>query len=85
MAYERKDGDLVLFQNNKRANENQPTMRGDLLWGGKLLEVACWTKLDRNGDKFLTGKIKVKEARAPKGAVKSKLTEADVTDSEIPF
>lgn len=82
MAYEKKDGDLVLFQNNRRKSDKEPTMRGDLLLNGVTYEVACWTKLDRNGDKFLTGRAQVKQ---PRNGPKSNLTEADVTDSDVPF
>lgn len=85
MAYEKREGDIALFQNKKADPSNkQPTMKGDLLLNGITYEVACWTKLTRDGDKFLAGNAKVKQSQTAEKP-KSTLTEADVTDSEIPF
>lgn len=85
MAYEKKDGDIILFRNNKRDKDTQPVMRGELLLGGTTYEVALWGKPDRNGEPFWVGNAKPKQARTAKPAAKSNLTEADVTDSDIPF
>lgn len=55
MAYEKKDGDVTLFNNNK-TNDNQPDMRGSIRMKGKDYEIALWLKQGKNGP-FYSGKV----------------------------
>jgi hypothetical protein len=58
--YERKSGDGALFQNRKQ-NDKQPDVRGNLLLDGKEYEIAGWQKSTRNGDPWWA--LKVQPAR----------------------
>lgn len=69
MTYERKDGDIVLFR-NERKTEQQPVMRGELLLGGVVYEVALWSKAGRDGRPFWTGNVKVKGERQAKKSLR---------------
>jgi hypothetical protein len=85
VSYQKKDGDIVLFKNEK-TKDTQPTMRGELWLDNVTYEVAVWTKLDRNGNKFLAGNAKVKEDRPAKAvAPASKPVETPAFNDDIPF
>jgi len=57
MAYEKKDGDISLFE-NKKTNDRQPDWKGDLLLNGVTYEVALWSRKDGT---ILSGTAKVNE------------------------
>lgn len=57
MAYEKRDGDISVFRNDKK-NGRQPDYRGELLLNGVTYEVALWSK--RDGE-ILSGSVKVNE------------------------
>ena len=59
--YEHKEGFGSLFKNNYKEKENQPDMKGDAMYNGKPVELAAWTKTDKNGNKFLSLKIQDKQ------------------------
>ncbi len=68
--YERKSGDGALFQNRKQ-NEKQPDVRGNLLLDGKEYEIAGWQKSTRNGDPWWALKVqlarpKPQQSQAPR-------------------
>lgn len=84
MAYERRDGDCVLFRNDNRKTEKHPSHTGELLLGGVTYQVAMWPKADRNGKTFLAGKASVKgENRNPRPA--ESLPPDDFVSDPIPF
>lgn len=60
MAYERKDGDLVLFKQTNRTNPKAPEFKGTLLHHGVEWDVAVWEK--REG-MMLTGNMQPKRAK----------------------
>ena len=55
MAYERKDGDCVLFVNNP-TNERQPHLKGSIQINGKSYDLAFWEKQGGNG-RYYSGKL----------------------------
>ena len=57
MAYEKKDGDISLFE-NKKTNDRQPDWKGELLLNGVTYDVALWS---RRGGTILSGMAKVNE------------------------
>jgi hypothetical protein len=58
MAYERRLGDVVIFYNNKRSSDKSPQYTGKILsLDGQELEISLWEKLDKNENRFFTGKI----------------------------
>lgn len=89
MAYERKDGDCVLFKNQNRKIEKQPSHTGELLLGGKTYSISMWPKPDRNGNTFLAGNAKLKQV---KPMADEKVPDQDLrrtddfdADDKIPF
>lgn len=84
MAYEKKDGDIILFRNNKRKDDTHPVMRGEILLGGVTYEIALWSRPDRNGDPFWTGKARVKGQREQKPQERATPADDPMSD-RIPF
>jgi len=62
MAYERKDGDFVLFKNDRKTNPKAPDYKGTILINGEELELAAWKKEGKNGT-FMAGSAKPKQER----------------------
>lgn len=64
MAYQQKEGDIAIFFNDKKTNENQPDWRGRCLVDGQEKEVAFWYK----NSGMMTGKVSEPRQRsdAPK-------------------
>ena len=63
MAYEKRNGDFVLFKNENRKTDKHPHATGELLLNGVTYELAAWAKPDRNGKTFWAGNAKVKGQR----------------------
>lgn len=63
MAYERRDGDFILFP-NKSDNEQAPQMTGSLLWDGVEIRLSAWKKEGTKGV-FLAGRAEVKHDKIP--------------------
>ena len=59
MAYEQKEGQGVLFPNDKKGNEKAPDYKGTVLINGELTEIAAWKKQGSKGE-FLSIKQKTK-------------------------
>ena len=64
MSYEKKPGDISVFLNTKRTDENNmPNYNGQALIDDKLYDVSFWLKYPDGKPAFLAGKIKLHEAR----------------------
>lgn len=64
MPYEHKPGSFSLFKNDKAGNEKRPDYRGsgkDL--DGREIEVAAWLRDGKDGARWLSCTVKLKEAR----------------------
>lgn len=49
---------IAIFKNDKKGNENAPSMTGRMFdENGKEWRVALWTKVSKNGTKYLQGKV----------------------------
>jgi uncharacterized protein (DUF736 family) len=57
MAYEKKEGEISIFKNDKKTATNQPDYKGTLRKNGKDFQVALWIKEDKKGNKFFSGKL----------------------------
>ena len=57
MSYEEKDGDFVLFKNNKKKSEKSPDFTGTINKDGKKFNFSMWEKTSKNGNQFYSGKI----------------------------
>ena len=62
MAYEKKNGDLAVFKNDRKEKDTHPdyTITG-LTLDGRPMKGALWLKEGRDGKKFMAGKIEVDE------------------------
>ena len=87
MTYERKDGDMTLFANDKGGNDKRPDYKGTALLNGVEYEVALWNRVSQKGTAFLSGSIKPATKKETPKKEETKPT-ADVTttfDDEIPW
>ncbi len=83
MAYEKKDGDISIFKNDKGENDKRPDMRGTALIGGVEYRVSLWTRTSqKDGSKFLSGKI---ETAKTAGQPAAQPTAQPATDEAMPF
>jgi len=57
MSYEEKDGDFVLFKNNKRKSEKSPHYTGTINKNGQKFKFSMWEKTSKNGNQFFSGEI----------------------------
>jgi len=81
--YEKKDGDVSLFANDKGGNDKRPDYKGTALIGGVEYEVALWNRVSQKGTAFLSGSIK--QATAKKEQQKKAPEEVTTFDDEIPW
>ena len=82
MAYEPKHGDISLFRNEKRTNDNQPTIRGTLHWNGEKIEISLWPKTTTDGRSFLSGKAKINDYVATPPAASDAVTDEFIAPAE---
>lgn len=75
MAYERRNGDGVLFKNDRKQQDNQPDYTGNCLINGVEHDIGAWVKESKNtGKKFFSLSIRPKrdqgenQARSAPGA-----------------
>ena len=91
MAYERKDGDFVLFRNENRKTEKHPLYTGEILLGGIVYRLSAWPKPDRNGKTFIAGNAQEKTMNRNPRMADEKIPDQDLRqpddfDSDpIPF
>lgn len=84
--YEKKDGDVSLFANDKSGNDKRPDYKGTALIGGVEFEVALWNRVSQKGTAFLSGSIKpATKKEQPKEETKPALEGTTTFDDEIPW
>ena len=86
MAYEKKDGDISLFKNDKGGNDKRPDMRGEALIDGRSYRVSLWTRTSgKDGSKFLSGKIELAPDKAPVAPTAQTAEPASDSTDGLPF
>ena len=60
MAYEMNNGDLSLWANDRKESDRHPDYKGKALINGTIYDVALWSRTDRNGNQYFSGKIEVR-------------------------
>lgn len=77
---------FALFRNNRKEQENHADFRGTFVDAeGREYYLDAWSKTPKNGgEKFLSGRVKLKE---PKGAAPAprKAAPAAQLDDDLPF
>ena len=53
MAYEHKEGQGSLF-NNEKQNDRQPDFKGTIVIGGTTYEIAAWNRTSQNGREYIS-------------------------------
>lgn len=64
MAYEPKDMTFSLFPNKDKKTDKHPNLTGTAIIDGVSYFIDGWTNIDRNGNKYIAGKLKPKQERA---------------------
>lgn len=78
--YERKDNTFSAFKNKKKEEKTHADLTGEAMIDGKMYWVNIWKKTDKNGDTWLSGSIRPKDAKpAAKPASK------DDDSQEVPW
>lgn len=86
MAYEHREGSGSLFRNTKKEEgSSQPDMRGDVLIGGVLHEVAAWSKVSDTAGKWLSLNIKPKQEQQKAPEPRAKPATLDSIEDDLPF
>lgn len=57
MSYQKKEGDCVLFVNDKQGVEKRPDFKGTAFLNGKNYNVSLWKKTDKNNKVYFSGMI----------------------------
>jgi hypothetical protein len=88
VTYEPKDMTFSLFPNKDKKTDKHPNLTGTAIINGAAYFIDGWTNVDRNGNKYINGKLKPKQARQAddgdggRGQVNDGRRELD---DEIPF
>ena len=77
-AYEVRDGDVSLFENDKEGNENRPDFKGYAMVDGVKMNLSLWVK--ESGKLRFSGRIE--EPMSTNGASKPK---SSTRSAEVPF
>jgi len=89
MDYEMKDMTFTMFTNKYKKTDKHPDYTGDIKIDGKIMRIACWEKLDKNKNTFLSGSIEIKDESKKKDTPfnKNKTEEhsKENLDDSIPF
>ena len=82
MAYELRDNSGSLFKNKKKEpGSNQPDLQGDCMVDGVKKQFSAWTKVTKEGDKWLS--IQFKEPFVKTQKVEPPPAQFD--DPDVPF
>jgi hypothetical protein len=86
MAYELKEGEFILFTNNKGDNPKRPDRRGELMIGGKLYKLSGWIRESKkDGKPFLSGKCELAQEQPAAQATNDTAALPGAKDDPLPF
>lgn len=86
MTYERKDNTFSAFKNKRKEEKTHADLTGEAMIDGQMYWINIWKKTDKNGDTWLSGSIRKKNAKQETAKAKTDQAYApDSFDSEIPF
>lgn len=60
-----KEGQFALFKNKKKQAETHADLQGQVSIGGKEYWINVWYKVSKNGEKYLSGSMREKQAGTP--------------------
>lgn len=80
-----KENTGILFKNDRKT-EKQPTYKGELNVGGKIMNIALWDRKSAKGATYLSVVVEEKQTREAKHEPKEAPQESySNLDDEIPF
>jgi uncharacterized protein (DUF736 family) len=90
MAFEPKDMTFSLFPNKDKKTDKHPNLTGTAIINGAAYFIDGWTNVDRNGNKYIAGKMKPKQQASNTGTGYSNTADPVPVnrrelDDEIPF
>ena len=83
MSYEKKEGDISIFKNDKQPESKQPDYKGTALIDGKEKDVALWVRESKDGLKYFSGQVKPKWVKEP--VAHDDLGKAPEPSDDLPF
>lgn len=87
MAFEPRDMTGSLFKNDRKESDTHPDYKGSALIGGIDHWLDAWINEDRNGNKYMSLKLKPKDGQAGGGSTGSRRPAPAFDDDsdEVPF
>jgi hypothetical protein len=86
MAYEPKEGEFILFTNNKGDNPKRPDRRGEMMIGGKLYKLSGWIRESKkDGKPFLSGKCELAQEQPAAPAASDTGALPGASNEPLPF
>lgn len=85
MAYEQKDLTGSLFKNDRKESDTHPDYKGSALIGGVDHWLDAWINVSKDGKKYMSLKLKPKDASAPRSNGTFAAHDLDDLDSDVPF
>lgn len=90
MAYELRDNSGSLFKNKRKEQENHPDSTGTVMVEGVEYFINGWTKVTKDGEKWVSLSFKRKDKQSEKAPDKQSTTTRggprwDEVDSDLPF
>lgn len=85
-TFQQRDGDGVLFPNDRKQAEQQPDYKGSVRLNGMDYEIAGWKKASKAGNPYLSLSVKLKQERRadPPPPQTSPADDFD-SDDKLPF
>lgn len=84
MAYEQKDMSGSLFKNDRKETDSHPDYKGSALIGGVEHWLDAWINTAKDGSKYMSLKMKPKDAQQAGSYAKQEPRPADL-DDDVPF
>ncbi len=84
MAYEQKELTGSLFKNDRKESDTHPDYKGSALINGVSHWLDAWINTAGDGSKYMSLKLKPKDAREPQSRPQPAAFDDDLSDS-VPF
>ena len=85
MPYEQRDNSGSLFRNDKRETDNHPNLKGSAMIDGTEYWVSAWTKLSKNGEKWVSLSFQPKDKDKAPAKPSKPADSGDPWDDDLRF
>jgi hypothetical protein len=83
VAFEKKDNSGAIFKNTKPKSDKSPPLTGNAMIGGVDYWVSAWSKIDKNGEKWISFAVTPKNPSAAQ--TQTSKAALDLDENSIPF